>query len=340
MKIDAIDLFCGAGGLTHGLELSGVNVIAGYDIDESCRYPYEINNNATFINKNITLITAAELNQHFNNSEIRLLAGCAPCQPFSNYTQSLPKDDRWNLLYEFARLVAEVRPELITMENVPELENHKVFTDFVFSLKKIGYHIWYSVVFCPEYGLPQRRNRLVLMASLLGKISLIPPTHIEKKVGLREAIGSLPKLTAGTSNKHDPLHRAAGLSETNLKRILASRPNGTWKDWPKELLAKCHKRNSGAKYTSVYGRMSWNELSPTITTQFYNYGSGRYGHPTQARAISLREAAILQSFPAHYKFVPDNDKYSIGNVARMIGNAVPVCLGVAIGKSFSLHVTP
>lgn len=338
MEICAIDLFCGAGGLTHGLERSGVHVVAGYDIDESCRYAYEENNKAKFITKSVGLLTGDDLAHHYKNAQIRLLAGCAPCQPFSNYTQALPKDERWNLLSEFARLATEALPELITMENVPELINQQIFSDFVKTLGDCGYHVWYEVIFCPDYGLPQRRKRLILLASLFGNISLIPPTNIEKYKTVRDAIGHLPPLQAGKTHKLDGLHRAAGLSEINLKRIKASKPNGTWKDWPIELLAKCHKRNSGRKYTSVYGRMGWDDQSPTITTQFYNYGSGRYGHPTQARAISLREAAALQSFPTHYKFISHEKAYSMANVSRMIGNAVPVCLGEAIGKSLLEHL--
>ncbi|MEY8241324.1 MAG: DNA cytosine methyltransferase [Cycloclasticus sp.] len=341
VTISAVDLFCGVGGLTHGLQLSGINVTAGYDIDESCKLPYEANNEAEFINQSIPELSAKEINNQYDRKKIRLLAGCAPCQPFSNYTQARPKDERWGLLSHFGRIASELRPELITMENVPDLDRHEVFSEFVNTLSEQGYHVWHEVVYCPDYGVPQKRKRLVLLASLIGEVSLIPPTHqTHEYVTLKEAIGSLPRLQAGKTNKVDSLHRAAGLSDINIKRIKASKPGGTWKDWPLELQAECHKRDSGKKYTSVYGRMRWNELSPTITTQFYNYGSGRYGHPSQTRAISLREAAILQSFPADYQFTEANKPYSITNISRMIGNAVPVSLGKAIGESLLKHINP
>lgn len=339
MSIVAVDLFCGVGGLTHGLQNSGINVVAGYDIDEHCRLPYEANNNSQFINTSITELTATEIQEHYGNSEIRLLAGCAPCQPFSKYMQGKPKDERWGLLSHFSRLASELKPEVITMENVPELIKHDVFFDFINTLESNGYHVWYEVVYCPDYGVVQKRKRLVLLASQLGSISLKPPQYdSEKYLTLKDIIGDLPKLKAGNINSKDELHRAAGLSEINLKRIRASKPGGTWKDWPEELLANCHKKESGKKYTSVYGRMEWGELSPTVTTQCYNYGSGRYGHPEQDRAMSLREAALIQSFPVDYQFTEHSKTYHMTNVARMIGNAVPVNLAAAIGETIVEHV--
>jgi len=340
VAISAVDLFCGVGGLTHGLQMSGINVVAGYDIDEYCKLPFEANNKTQFLSQSVSELTSQQLTSIYGKAKIRLLAGCAPCQPFSNYTQARPKDERWSLLSHFGRLASEVRPELITMENVPDLARHSIFPEFISTLKNLGYHVWHQVVYCPDYGVPQRRKRLVLLASLKGSISLIPPTHSKSQyVTLKDAIGSLPRLQAGKTNKDDPLHKAAGLSDINLRRVNASKPGGTWKDWPVDLLAECHKKDSGKKYTSVYGRMKWNELSPTITTQFYNYGSGRYGHPTQARAMSLREAALLQSFPVDYQFTSIDEVCSITKVARMIGNAVPVLLGKAIGDSLVKHIS-
>jgi len=338
MDISAIDLFCGVGGLTHGLQQSGIKVIAGYDTDLKCKYPYETNNNSKFINLSVSDIKVSQLINKLSESKIKLLAGCAPCQPFSNYTQALTHDARWGLLGEFSRIAKELKPDIITMENVPELHKHPIFEDFIQTLKKLKYNVSYSIVFCPDYGIPQNRKRLVLLASKLAPITLIRPSHKPNSyVTLKNAIGSLPPLRAGKTNSQDILHRAAGLSEINLKRIKASKQGGSWKDWPDELLSNCHKKESGKKYTSVYGRMQWNKLSPTITTQFYNYGSGRHGHPSQARAISLREAAILQTFPSDYSFT-NEEKYSITDVSRMIGNAVPVQLGKIIGQSILKHV--
>ena len=178
----------------------------------------------------------------------------------------------------------------------------------------------------------------MVLASRFGPISLIPPTHKQDEyLTLKDAIGFLPELNSGEVDNNDALHRSAGLTEVNLKRIKASKPGGTWKDWPEELLSNCHKKSTGKKYTSVYGRMDWDELSPTVTTQCYNYGSGRYGHPSQNRAMSLREAALIQSFPFNYRFTDNTSSYSITTVARMIGNAVPVNLAKAIGDSLNLH---
>lgn len=339
MSIVAVDLFCGVGGLTHGLQQSGIDVIAGYDIDENCRLPFEANNNAKFINKSITDLQTIELQSHFKESDIKLLAGCAPCQPFSNYTQGRPRDERWGLLSHFSRLASELRPDIITMENVPELIKHEIFFEFIKSLTDQGYSVWHNIVYCPDYGIAQKRKRLVILASRLGAISLIPPTHKKDQyLTLNDVIGALPKLASGKVDSNDVLHRAAGLSEVNLKRIKASKPGGTWKDWPEELLANCHKKSTGKKYTSVYGRMHWDELSPTVTTQCYNYGSGRYGHPSQNRAMSLREAALIQSFPQDYKFTDNLKSYSMASVAKMIGNAVPVNLAKAIGDSINQHI--
>lgn len=344
MPYAAIDLFCGIGGLTKGLEQSGLNVVAGIDFEPSCQYAYEENNTAQFVQRDITMIAASELRALYpENTHIHILAGCAPCQPFSKYTQRYRKggykDEKWKLLYSFGSLAKETMPEIIAMENVPELSQTKVFTDFTSDLKKCGYHISYQTVFCPDYGVPQNRKRLVLLASTLGEIKLIPPTHTpEKYVTVRDAIGDLPPLIAGSTDPNDLMHSATTLSEKNLKRIRQSVPGGTWRDWDKELQLKCHKKSTGKTYPSVYGRMSWDYPSPTITTQFYGYGNGRFGHPEQDRALSLREGAILQSFPRNYKFIKSTSILNKRQLGIQIGNAVPVRLGEAIGKSVIEHI--
>ena len=344
MPYAAIDLFCGVGGLTKGLEQSGINVIAGIDFEPNCQYAYEENNNARFIQKDITTVTASDLQKLYpDNVDVHILAGCAPCQPFSKYTQRYRKegyqDEKWRLLYSFGQLAKQTRPEIIAMENVPELEKTKVFSDFIAELGQCGYHIAHQVVFCPDYGIPQRRKRLVLLASLLGEISLIPATHtFDSYVTVREAIGNLPPLIAGSTDPNDLMHSSTLLSEKNLKRIRQSVPGGTWREWDKELLLKCHKKNTGKTYPSVYGRMLWDEPSPTITTQFYGYGNGRFGHPEQDRALSLREGAILQSFPRDYKFIQSTSILNKRQLGLQIGNAVPVRLGEIIGISIINHI--
>ena len=324
--IDAVDLFCGAGGLTAGMLNAGIAVRAGYDIETQCEYAYHENNRAAFVACDVKDVTAEQLIGWYRPERYRLLAGCAPCQPFSTYNQGRDTrtDRKWPLLYHFARLIEETEPHLVTMENVPDVTKHQVYRDFVKSIESKGYKIWDGRVSCVDYGLPQKRRRHVLLASKLGlPISIIPPTHKDTHVSVESVISHLPRIAAGQCDPNDPLHRAASLTPLNFQRITHSRPGGTWRDWPKELVAECHRKESGKTYASVYGRMRADEPSPTMTTLCYGFGNGRFGHPIQNRAISLREAAILQSFPDDYVFMePEN--ITLKAVGRMIGNAVPV----------------
>lgn len=337
--IEAVDLFCGAGGLTKGLENAGINVSLGIDIDPICAYPYEANNRAKFLLKSVDQVEAKEL--FTKKKGYRLLAGCAPCQPFSKYRQGIESksDKRWKLLYEFRRLINQTLPDFVTMENVPRLQEEKVFRDFVLSLNKLGYKTSYQVVNCADYGVPQQRNRLVLLASKHGELHLIPPTHKPSKYKtVRDVLEELDPIKAGEALEKDPLHLSASLSPINLKRIKSSKQGGTWRDWDKKLVAKCHQKATGKTYPSVYGRMSWDQPSPTITTQFFGFGNGRFGHPVQNRAISIREGAILQSFPKGYKFIKKGEEIQIKHLGRLIGNAVPVRLGEVIGRSIKQHI--
>lgn len=340
-KIYAVDLFCGVGGLTHGLVKAGVDVRLGVDIDPACKYPYIANNNAKFLLKSVEELDVTELRYHFRKNGIKLLAGCAPCQTFSTYNQKATESDkRWWLLLQFTRLVNELSPDLVTMENVPRLIEQNVFDEFVDNLEARGYSLSYKVVNCAEYGIPQQRNRLVLLASKLGPISLLTPQEFGKRPKtVKEAIGDCPPLNAGASHPDDPLHQCSALSEINMRRIKASRPGGTWRDWPRELVADCHKKLSGKTYPSVYGRMTWDGPAPTMTTQFFGFGNGRFGHPEQDRAISLREGAILQSFPPDYEFTRPGAQVCQKSLGRLIGNAVPVTLGEVIGTSLLSHVS-
>lgn len=338
-EVACVDLFCGAGGLTHGLISRGVKVVAGIDVDEACRYPFEANNAAQFINQDVSRITPKRLNELFGGAEIKILAGCAPCQPFSTYAQryDVIGSPRWGLLYQFGRLVKGTRPDLVTMENVPSVTKHAVFDDFVEALQKMGYHVHEEFVDCSQYGLPQKRRRMVLLASRLGPIELATP-KLGHVTTVRKAIGRLKPIAPGETHPNDPLHVASKLSELNLERIRASHPGGTWRDWPEHLVAECHRRETGHTYPGVYGRMVWDEPAPTLTTQFYGFGNGRFGHPEQDRAISLREGAILQGFPKNYSFVPRGAPIHFKALGRMIGNAVPVTLGEVIGQSISSHL--
>ncbi|WP_077612219.1 DNA cytosine methyltransferase [Clostridium sp. Marseille-P2415] len=343
MPCVAIDLFCGIGGLTKGLSLAGIDVVAGYDIDGSCRFAYEKNNKTRFINEDVTNIMASEINQLYPQDCIRALVGCAPCQPFSRYSSRYRKngriDDKWRLLYSFERLIRELMPDIVSMENVPNLVNEEVFNDFLHTLEEFGYFIDWNVVYCPDYGVPQNRKRLVLLASRLGEIHLIPPIYnSENYPTVRMAIGNLPAIRDGEIYEGDSLHRSSSLSDINRQRIVQSVPGGTWRDWSDDLRLDCHNRKSGLTYPSVYGRMEWDKPSPTITTQFYGYGNGRFGHPEQNRAISLREGAILQSFPDDYIFIDEEHPAIKRELGIHIGNAVPVELGRAIGVSIQQHL--
>ena len=338
--MSCVDLFCGAGGLTHGFVLEGLPVVAGIDMDPACRFPYEANNNARFLEQDISKISVTELEALFGDTGLKILAGCAPCQPFSTYAQRYEldgKDGKWGLLYHFARLAEGANPDVITMENVPSIEKHGVFHDFVDTLRRLDYKVWFDVVDSSRYGVPQTRRRMVLLASKHGDIKMTGPTHVKPK-SVRQAIGRLRPLRAGEVAPKDKLHVTATLSDKNLQRIKVSKPGGTWRDWPKHLVADCHRAESGRTYSGVYARMEWDKPAPTMTTQCYGFGNGRFGHPEQDRAISLREAAILQSFPLDYAFVPDDGEVSFKVLGRLIGNAVPVDLGRAIARSINTHL--
>lgn len=236
MPCMAIDLFCGIGGLTKGLSLAGIDVLAGFDIDGSCQFAYEANNTAEFICKDVTNIRGAELNQIYPENVVRALVGCAPCQPFSRYSSRYRKeghtDNKWRLLYSFERLVRETLPDIVSMENVPNLIHENVFKDFVKTLSELEYAVEYQVVNCPDYGVPQHRKRLVLLASRLGEIHLIPPLYDENHyITVREAIGHLQPIEAGEICPNDILHRSSALSAINMERIQQSVPGGTWRDW-------------------------------------------------------------------------------------------------------------
>ena len=334
----AVDLFCGAGGLSYGMKRAGVRICAGIDIDPTCRHPFEANVRATFHEKDAVDLSPEFIESLFPDGAPRVLAGCAPCQPFSSYNRA--QRDGWGPLSKFGDLVDRLRPDVVTMENVPGLIRYPVFEEYVQTLRRAGYpHVWHRVVRCAEYGVPQTRQRLVLMASRLGDISLGPPTHRSGGfVTVRDAIQHIKPIMAGGASASDRLHRASSLSELNMRRMLASSPGGSWRDWHPSLRAACHTRETGRSYNNVYGRMSWDKPAPTITTEFFGFGNGRFGHPKQDRAISLREGALLQTFPPDYSFVPDGEEVYLKRVGRLIGNAVPVSLGAAIGRSIVSHV--
>lgn len=345
MKIGVVDLFCGIGGLSYGFKNEGFDVLAGIDSDSSCKYAYETNLKATFLPTDIKQISGKKISELFSKKKTsyRVLVGCAPCTPFSSYVERYRKkkksrDHRWHLLKEFGRLVVETKPDVVSMENVPQLARHDVFNNFVRDLKKAGYTVSCQRVRADHYGVPQRRVRLVLIASLWGEVCLPEGNYVETPRTVRDAIGHLPKIKAGVPCKKDRLHVTRNLTPKNLERLKSTTEGGSWKDWDEELQLKCHKKTKGKSFRSVYGRMRWDFPSPVITTQCLGIGNGRFGHPEQNRAISVREAAQLQSFPKKFKLIPPKAPVNGVHLARHIGNAVPVKLGQAIARTIKAHL--
>ncbi|MFM2048864.1 MAG: (cytosine-5-)-methyltransferase [Bacteroidota bacterium] len=340
-----VDLFCGVGGLTHGFVKEKFDVVAGIDFDGTCKYAFEKNNKTTFLHRDITKVTSKEIEELYPKEKRKILVGCAPCQPFSIYTnikKEKSDDEKWKLLYEFSRVIKDLQPDIISMENVPQLEkfeNGKVLKDFIAALKEEKYFVKYKIVNAQNYGVPQRRKRLILFASKYGEVEILNETHnSENYVTVKDAIGNLPPIEDGVHHPEDKLHFARELTPKNKLRIRATKEGGSWKDWSEDLVLDCHKKESGKSFGSVYGRMVWNDVSPTLTTYCVGLGNGRFGHPEQHRALSLREAAILQSFPKNYDFIDKSVEFSSAKIARQIGNAVPVGLGVMIAKSIKNHL--
>ena len=272
-----------------------------------------------------------------------LFSGCAPCQPFTKQNTARPKpnlDNRVPLLAYFASLVERCRPDLVFVENVPGLQkldaDSQPFGGFLRRLGRAGYEMDFRPITLARYGVPQMRRRLVLMASRHGKIRLPESTHgpgmlNEQYSTVREWIAHLPPIRAGEAHRKVPNHRAANLSVRNLERIRATPEGGGNRDWPQHLMLECHKGFSG--YSDVYGRMSWDAPASGLTTRCTSYSNGRFGHPEQDRAISIREAACLQTFPEDYIF-----KGSMASMARQIGNAVPVRFAKLVGHRFIEHL--
>ena len=342
--ISAVDLFCGAGGLTHGLLNAGIKVEAGIDIDGDSKHAYETNNpGSKFLEWDVTEKYSPSIEPLFSEGKIRLLAGCAPCTPFSKLTNGIEKHHAFDLLDHFGKFVRGTVPDLVTMENVPELAERgkPVFDRFRANLESLGYLVDWKLVSCPQYGIPQSRRRLVLLASRLGKIEVPDgkyPYRSQWKT-VAETIAELPPISSGETHPEDPLHGAPKLTPLNLERIRATSPNGgSRNEWPEHLMLKCHLRKSGKSYGSIYGRMRWDRPAPTMTTLCTGIGNGRFGHPDQDRSISLREAALFQTFPKSYEFWPQDKRLNRSAVSRMIGNAVPPKLAKALGDALMEHV--
>ena len=339
-SIGAIDLFCGLGGLSLGLKRAGIDVLSGIDVDNRCEKYYRELVGAPFLQQDIRDVSSNAIASIFQDHRFRVLLACAPCQPFSGYsTRTQSRDLRWDLLTDVARIIRESRPDVVSVENVDRLQHMEVWQNFLSHLAKAGYSTSWKVLDCADYGVPQHRNRLVMLASRFGQIELPPVRTRNAFVSVRQAIGHLDAIPNGATNPTDPMHVARSLTAVNLSRIKHSRPAGTWRDWPNELRVACHTRTTGRTYPSVYGRMAWEAPSPTITTQFYGYGNGRFGHPDQDRALSLREGLLLQTFPETLQMISKDGQPNFNLVGRLIGNAVPPALGQAIGETIANHLS-
>jgi DNA (cytosine-5)-methyltransferase 1 len=341
--MDFYDFFSGCGGTSQGMREAGLRVRLGIDVDPDAAETYRTNfPRADFIRQDIRRLKVKDLAPHVSDGEARpmLFGACAPCQPFSKQGRSQKrKDGRKDLLREFHRFVRFYRPEYVFIENVPGLQSvddkRGPFAKFLTLLTKLGYWHCHRVIYACHYGVPQRRRRLVLIASRLGPISFPEPTHgpTAKKKSLPtvwEAIGHLPRIKAGQSHPKILNHRAACLSDLNLKRIKATKSGGTRTRWPARLVLECHENHSG--HTDVYGRMAKNLPSAALTTRCISLSNGRFGHPTQHRAISVREAACLQTFPMDFEF-----HGNLNSMSRQVGNAVPVAMARVFGKAIRRH---
>lgn len=320
-RLAAVDLFCGCGGMTVGLKRAGFRVLGAVDIDPLSVKTYKANHrDVAQWEKDIRDLDPQELLDvlGLEKGGLELLAGCPPCQGFSTMRTlngALMIDDpRNDLLLEFERFVEALRPRSVMMENVPGLADDKRFEAFLKKLKRLGYLGTHRVLDAAEYGVPQRRRRLIYLAGLRMEIPFADKTAKMKTV--KDAIGDLPK--AGQSG--DPVHDMPENRTPKVLEIIRLIPKdgGSRKDLPDEYQLECHRRCSGFK--DVYGRMSWKKVAPTITSGCFNPSKGRFLHPEENRAITMREAALLQGFPRQYKFPTTNNKSA---VALMIGNALP-----------------
>lgn len=321
MELTAIDLFAGCGGLTQGLKQAGVNVVAAIEINSNAAKTYKMNHiEVDLIEDDIRNIDVHDILSKFPGKKINLVAGCPPCQGFSNIRTrnkgNIIEDERNTLILEYLRIIEGIKPVFIIMENVPGILNYHYFKVTVDRLIDLGYHLDYQVINVGDYGVPQRRKRLVLLGSLIGEVT-IPSSLVYKKTTVRDYINMLPS----TEESDDPMHKIFSKHSEKVQKIISLIPKdgGSRKDLPKEYWLDCHKKD-GIGFSDIYGRLSWDKVSSTITGGCLNPSKGRFLHPTEDRTITAREAALLQTFPKDYKFPSDISK---GELAQMIGNSFP-----------------
>lgn len=332
----AIDLFSGCGGLTQGLRDAGFTVGAAVEIDALASDTYAANHpDVKLFNADIRSISASQLMEACGiaKGELDLLAACPPCQGFSrirlNNQKKRMDDPRNRLIDEVLRLVGEMQPKVVMLENVPNLARYTRYLNFKREMRKLGYELVEKVLDFADFGVPQRRKRLIVLASRLGQIS--HPDPVEERRTVRDAIANLPADTL----KRDPLHHMSEQRSERVRRLIQAIPKdgGSRTALPAELILKCHEDRDG--FYDVYGRMKWDDVAPTITGGCINPSKGRFLHPEEDRAISLREAAILQGFPPGYVFSLRRGKYA---AAEMIGNAIPPLFSRAQAEVIERHL--
>ncbi len=338
--IKVFDFFSGCGGTSCGFQQAGMDVVMGLDIDPDAARTYRANfPQAQFVETDIRFLPTEALSPLLIDRTIPVLfCGCAPCQPFSK--QNLQKDvndPRRSLLTEFGRFVRAWMPDYIFIENVPGMQRIKdddgPLQNFKDLLSELSYHYQFGILPALWFGVPQTRERLVLLAGRLPGIRLPEATHGSHKAAfstVRDWIGTFPTIRAGETHPDDLDHQAAALSDVNLQRISLTPEGGSRESWPKRLWLDCHCNHKG--HTDVYGRLAWNKPAAGLTTRCISYSNGRFGHPEQNRAISVREAACLQTFPKNYAF-----KGTLNAKARQIGNAVPPLMAQRFGEAILAH---
>lgn len=321
-EFTAIDLFSGCGGLTQGLQLAGFRVLAAVEMDRNAAEAFRANHKHILLKRrDIRRVSANALRRELRlrKGQLDLVAGCPPCQGFSTLRtrngRARNRDRRNNLIQQMLRFVKAFRPRAVMMENVPRLAKHSKFDELVQGLERIGYSVNWDIKDCADFGVPQRRKRLVLLASRRARIAFARKARTRATV--RSAIASLAAAGASGDKLHDFPEK---LRSDRVRQFIKDIPKdgGSRGDLPASRQLPCHKGLDG--FRDVYGRMSWDDVAPTITGGCFNPSKGRFLHPRENRAITLREAAILQSFPKGYRFPIARGKEVI---ALMIGNALP-----------------